>query len=77
LHEHFIKFRPIKPKTPHLNGKVERRQQTDKVEFWALFDLSDDSLNLNTLAIDWQDFYNKKNLILLLMAKLLGKNLNP
>jgi transposase len=28
LHEHFIKFRPIRPKTPHLNGKVERTQQT-------------------------------------------------
>ncbi|WP_298646322.1 IS481 family transposase [uncultured Proteiniphilum sp.] len=60
LHEHFIKFRPIKPKTPHLNGKVERTQQTDKVEFWSLFDLSDDSLNLEYLAIEWQEFYNKK-----------------
>ena len=46
LHEHFIKFRTIKPKTPHLNGKVERTQQTDKVKFRALFDLSDDSLLL-------------------------------
>ena len=27
LHDHFIKFRPIKPRTPHLNGKVERSQQ--------------------------------------------------
>lgn len=60
LHEHFIKFRPIKPKTPHLNGKVERTQQTDKVEFWSLFDLSDDSLKLEYLAIEWQEFYNKK-----------------
>jgi len=60
LHEHFIKFRPIKPKTPHLNGKVERTQQTDKVEFWSLFDLSDESLDLEFLAIDWQNFYNKK-----------------
>ena len=34
LHEHFIKFRPIKPKSPHLNGKVERTHQTDKSEFW-------------------------------------------
>lgn len=60
LHEHFIKFRPIKPKTPHLNGKVERIQQTDKVEFWSLFDLSDKSLDLEFLALDWQNFYNKK-----------------
>lgn len=28
LHEYFIKFRPIKPRSPHLNGKVERTQQT-------------------------------------------------
>lgn len=60
LHEHFIKFRPIKPKTPHLNGKVERTQQTDKVEFWALLDLSDTELDLNASAIEWQNFYNKK-----------------
>jgi len=60
LHEHFIKFRPIKPRSPHLNGKVERTQQTDKVEFWSLFDLSDESLDMEFLAIDWQNFYNKK-----------------
>lgn len=59
LHEYFIKYRPIKPKTPHLNGKVERTQQTDKVEFWSLFDLSDESLDLEYLAIEWQEFYNK------------------
>ena len=29
---HFIKFRPIKPRSPHLNGKVERSQKTDKAE---------------------------------------------
>ncbi len=60
LHEHYIKFRPIRPKTPHLNGKVERTQQTDKTEFWSCFNLSDLSLDLNTLAVEWQDFYNKK-----------------
>ena len=38
LHEHYIKFRPFKPKSPHLNGKVERTQQTDKSEFWYLVD---------------------------------------
>ncbi|MCD8176559.1 MAG: IS481 family transposase [Tannerellaceae bacterium] len=60
LHQHFIKFRPIKPRTPHLNGKVERTQQTDKVEFWSLLDLSDTSLDLDKLAIEWQNFYNRK-----------------
>ncbi|MDQ0783427.1 integrase core domain-containing protein [Chryseobacterium sp. W4I1] len=60
LHEHFIKYRPIKPRSPHLNGKVERTQQTDKSEFWSLIDLSDPDLDLNALAIEWQEFYNKK-----------------
>ena len=60
LHAHYIKYRPIKPRTPHLNGKVERTQQTDKTEFWSCFDLSDQSLDLNALAMEWQEFYNKK-----------------
>lgn len=38
LRENCIKFRPIRPRTPHLNGKVERAQQTDKIEFWATAD---------------------------------------
>ena len=29
LMKYSIKFRPIKPRSPHLNGKVERSQQTD------------------------------------------------
>lgn len=45
---------------PHLNGKVERTQQTDKSEFLSLVDLSDPDLNLNTLAFEWQEFCNKK-----------------
>ena len=28
LMKYSIKFRPIKPRSPHLNGKVERSQQT-------------------------------------------------
>ena len=60
LHEHFIKFRPIKPRSPHLNGKVERTQQTDKSEFWRLLDLKDLTLNLNALALEWERFYNHK-----------------
>jgi transposase InsO family protein len=31
LAQEFIKFRPIAPRSPHLNGKVERSQLTDKV----------------------------------------------
>ena len=35
-----IKFRPVKPRSPHLNGKVERSQKTDLEEFYATADLS-------------------------------------
>jgi transposase InsO family protein len=35
LRANFIKFRPIRPRSPHLNGKVERSQLTDLQEFWA------------------------------------------
>lgn len=33
-----IKFRPTKPRSPHLNGKVERTQRADLEEFWATAD---------------------------------------
>ncbi|MCY1719121.1 integrase core domain-containing protein [Prolixibacteraceae bacterium Z1-6] len=60
LHEHFMKFRPIKPKSPHLNGKVERTQQTDKIEFWQHVDLTQSLQVLRNLAANWQGFYNNK-----------------
>jgi transposase InsO family protein len=41
LADHCIKFRPIKPRSPHLNGKVERSQQTDKMEFYNLLNLKE------------------------------------
>lgn len=41
LMEHYIKFRPIKPRSPHLNGKVEPSHQSDKVEFYATMDKDD------------------------------------
>ena len=33
LRRHCIKFRPNRPRAPHLNGKVERSQQTDERSF--------------------------------------------
>ena len=36
LRDNFIKFRPIPPRSPYLNGKVERSQLTDLQEFWAI-----------------------------------------
>ncbi len=51
-----IKFRPIKPGSPHLNGKVERSQKTDLEEFYPTVDL--DSEDLDDLLYEWQHYYN-------------------
>ena len=56
LHEYGIKFRPNKPASPHLNGKVEHSQKTDKIEFYATIDLT--CTNLDTLLAEWQHYYN-------------------
>jgi transposase InsO family protein len=55
---HFIKFRPIKPRSPHLNGKVERSQKTDKAEFYSQLNLRDKDLQLEPLLAEWEHFYN-------------------
>lgn len=57
---HYVKFRPIKPRTPHLNGKIERSQKTDKAEFYSLLNLKDLSLPLEKLLSEWEHFYNHK-----------------
>jgi transposase InsO family protein len=51
-----IKFRPIKPASPHLNGKVERSQRTDLDEFYSTVDLKDSLLS--DLLAEWQHYYN-------------------
>ena len=56
LMEYGIKFRPIKPGSPHLNGKVERSQRTDKEEFYSTVDLNNPSLE-DELQL-WQHQYN-------------------
>lgn len=56
LMEKGIKFRPNRPSSPHLNGKVERSQKTDKTEFYATIDLADEDLD-GQLA-EWQYYYN-------------------
>lgn len=53
---HGIKFRPNKPGSPHLNGKVERSQKTDKSEFYATIDINSEDLQ-DKLA-EWQHYYN-------------------
>lgn len=39
-----IKFRPVRPGSPHLNGKVERSQKTDFDGFYATVDLNSSDL---------------------------------
>ena len=51
-----IKFRPIKPRSPHLNGKVERTQRTDLDEFYSTVDIKDP--DLPNLLSQWQFYYN-------------------
>lgn len=44
-----IKFRPVKPRSPHLNGKVERTQRTNLEEFYSQANLkATDSMVLST-----------------------------
>ena len=47
----------IKPRTPRLNGKVERSQRTDKDEFYQVLSYTDD-VDLNHKLAEWEDFYN-------------------
>ena len=56
LMEYCIKFRPIKPRSPHLNGKVERSQKTDVQEFYSTVSLDDPELAKK--LEQWQFHYN-------------------
>ena len=56
--EYGIKFRPNKPASPHLNGKVERSQRTDLEEFYASVDLC--TPDLEQRLEQWQDDYNQE-----------------
>lgn len=53
-----IKFRPNKPASPHLNGKVERSQKTDKSEFYPTIHLDMGLEQLDILLSEWQHYYN-------------------
>jgi hypothetical protein len=52
-----MKFRPIKPGSPNLNGKVERSQKTDFDEFYSTIDLN--ASDLEDQLQEWQHFYNR------------------
>lgn len=58
LMKHKIKFRPIKPASPHLNGKVERTQRTDLDEFYSSVNIK--SPDLVQKLETWQEYYNKQ-----------------
>src|SRR5512133_3094838 len=50
----------IKPRTPRLNGKVERSHRIDAEEFYRLLDgtLIDDAKVFNDKLQEWEDYYN-------------------
>lgn len=66
LRRHKIKLRPIRPRSPHLNGKVERSQQTDLMEFYALeidgegrYRKAKEPEGMAERLSAWQQFYNE------------------
>jgi len=50
----------IKPKTPRLNGKVERSHRIDAEEFYRLLEgeIIDDARIFNDKLSEWEDYYN-------------------
>jgi transposase InsO family protein len=51
----------IRPRTPHLNGKVERSHRIDDHEFYQLLDkdgITDDIHLFNEKLREWEDYYN-------------------
>lgn len=56
LMEYCIKFCPIKPRSPHLNGKVERSQKTNLQEFYFTVNIEDPKLEEK--LEEWQFHYN-------------------
>ena len=61
LEERDIRHAYIRPRTPHLNGKVERSHRVDDQEFYQLLDrdgISDDIHLFNAKLREWEDYYN-------------------
>jgi transposase InsO family protein len=55
-----VGHRYIRPRTPRLNGKVERSHRIDAEEFYALLDgvVIDDAKVFNNKLREWEDYYN-------------------
>jgi len=61
LEELDIRHVYIRPRTPHLNGKVERSHRVDDQEFYQLLDkdgITDDIHLFNAKLKEWEDYYN-------------------
>lgn len=61
LQSHDIHHVHIRPRTPRLNGKVERSHRVDEQEFYQLLDkdgISDDIHLFNEKLREWEDYYN-------------------
>lgn len=61
LEELDIRHVYIRPRTPHLNGKVERSHRVDDQEFYQLLDrdgIADDIHLFNAKLKEWEDYYN-------------------
>jgi transposase InsO family protein len=61
LKSHDIQHVYIRPRTPRLNGKVERSHRVDDEEFYQLLDkdgISDDIHLFNEKLREWEDYYN-------------------
>jgi transposase InsO family protein len=55
-----VGHRYIRPRTPRLNGKVERSHRIDAEEFYRLLDgaVIDDAKVFNNKLREWEDYYN-------------------
>lgn len=67
LRRYRVKLRPNRAWAPHLNGKVERSQQTDRIEFYALEITGKgkgrqvrEGNGLEERLAQWQRFYNEE-----------------
>ena len=52
-----MQHRYIKPRSPQLNGKVERSHRSDKEVFYQLLTYRGD-VDLSKKLAKWEDFYN-------------------
>ena len=61
LESHDIRHVYIRPRTPHLNGKVDRSRRVDEQEFYQLLDkngIADDIHLFNDKLREWEDYCN-------------------